>query len=59
MTADRAEAGGGGVPEAAGRVSVLDEILAGVREDVARRLEAVPLEQVKELAAAAPPAIDA
>ena len=59
MTADRAEAGGGGVPGGTGRASVLDEILAGVREDVTQRQEAVPLEQIRELAAAAPPAIDA
>ena len=39
--------------------SVLDEILAGVREDVAARQEQVSLEQVRDLAAAAPPAIDA
>ena len=38
---------------------MLEEILAGVREDVARRQADVPLEQLKELAAAAPPAIDA
>jgi indole-3-glycerol phosphate synthase len=38
---------------------VLDEILAGVREDVAVRQERVPLEQIKELAAATPPAKDA
>jgi indole-3-glycerol phosphate synthase len=38
---------------------VLDEILAGVREDVAVRQERVPLERIKELAAAAPPAKDA
>jgi indole-3-glycerol phosphate synthase len=38
---------------------VLEEILAGVREDVARRQADVPLEQLKELASAAPPAIDA
>jgi indole-3-glycerol phosphate synthase len=38
---------------------VLDEILAGVREDVAQRQEAVPLERVKRLAAAAPPPKDA
>jgi indole-3-glycerol phosphate synthase len=47
------EAGGGG-PQ-----NVLEEILAGVREDVAARQEQTPLEQVRELAAAAPPAIDA
>jgi indole-3-glycerol phosphate synthase len=38
---------------------VLEEILAGVREDVATRQERVPLERVREMAAAAPPAIDA
>src|SRR3954467_2538345 len=41
-----------------GSGSVLDQILAGVREDVAARQATVPLEQVKELAAAAPPARD-
>ncbi|MEU4162995.1 indole-3-glycerol phosphate synthase TrpC [Actinoplanes sp. NPDC026670] len=34
-------------------------MLAGVREDVAARQAQVPLERVRELAAAAPPAIDA
>ncbi len=38
---------------------VLDEILAGVREDVAARQERVPLERIKKLASAAPPAKDA
>ncbi|MEN3615136.1 indole-3-glycerol phosphate synthase TrpC [Plantactinospora sp. ZYX-F-223] len=38
---------------------MLDEILAGVREDVARRQEEVPLEQIKQLAAAAAPPRDA
>jgi indole-3-glycerol phosphate synthase len=38
---------------------VLDEILAGVREDVAVRQERVPLERIKTLAAAVPPAKDA
>ncbi|MBW6434057.1 indole-3-glycerol phosphate synthase TrpC [Actinoplanes hulinensis] len=38
---------------------MLEEILAGVREDVAARQAAMPLEKVRELAAAAPPAIDA
>ncbi|MFC0504557.1 indole-3-glycerol phosphate synthase TrpC [Micromonospora costi] len=38
---------------------MLDEILAGVREDVARRQEQVPLERIKELAAGAPPPLDA
>ncbi|MEE3917888.1 indole-3-glycerol phosphate synthase TrpC [Micromonospora sp. BRA006-A] len=38
---------------------MLDEILAGVREDVARRQEQVPLERIRELAAAAPPPLDA
>ncbi len=39
--------------------SVLDEILAGVRVDVEARAEALPLERVRELVAAAPPALDA
>lgn len=38
--------------------SVLDEILAGVREDVERRQQQTPLEQVRELALAAPPPLD-
>jgi indole-3-glycerol phosphate synthase len=38
---------------------VLDEILAGVREDVERRQQEVPLEQVRELAAAAAAPLDA
>ena len=42
-----------------GSESVLDEILAGVRVDVAARMELLPLERVRELAAAAPPALDA
>ena len=39
--------------------SVLDEIVAGVREDVAARESALPLAAVKELAATVPPALDA
>ncbi|HEU4346995.1 MAG TPA: indole-3-glycerol phosphate synthase TrpC [Actinoplanes sp.] len=38
---------------------MLEEILAGVREDVAVRQEQIPLEQVRDQAAAAAPAIDA
>jgi len=38
---------------------VLDEILAGVREDVSEREQRVPLERVKQLAAAAAPPQDA
>ncbi|MEV4755568.1 indole-3-glycerol phosphate synthase TrpC [Micromonospora sp. NPDC049559] len=38
---------------------MLDEILAGVREDVERRQERVSLEEIRELAAAAPPPLDA
>jgi indole-3-glycerol phosphate synthase len=38
---------------------VLDEILAGVREDVERRQEQVPLERIRQLAGAAPPPLDA
>lgn len=39
--------------------SVLDEILAGVREDVEARTKAMPLAQIKKLAAAALPPKDA
>jgi indole-3-glycerol phosphate synthase len=49
----------GGKPAAGGPASVLDEILAGVREDVELRQQRVSLDQVKELAAAAPPPLDA
>ncbi|HEY2670846.1 MAG TPA: indole-3-glycerol phosphate synthase TrpC [Rugosimonospora sp.] len=38
---------------------MLDEILAGVREDVAARQQRTPLELIRELAAAAPPPKDA
>jgi indole-3-glycerol phosphate synthase len=38
---------------------VLDEILAGVREDVAAREAQISLDQIKRKAAEAPPAIDA
>ncbi|GAB3862322.1 indole-3-glycerol phosphate synthase TrpC [Micromonospora andamanensis] len=58
MTAEHAHAEGDEAGSAA-PVSVLDEILAGVREDVARRQEQVPLERIRELAAAAPPPMDA
>ena len=44
---------------AASSGSVLDEILAGVREDVARRQELVPMERIRQLAAEAPPPLDA
>jgi indole-3-glycerol phosphate synthase len=40
-------------------VSVLDEILIGVRADLAERQARIPLEQVRDQAAAAPPARDA
>src|SRR4051812_13801957 len=60
VTSDQAEAGSGGPAErGAGPQNVLEEILAGVREDVARRQEQVSLDEVRDLAAAAPPAIDA
>lgn len=39
--------------------SVLDEIVAGVREDFAAREAECPLDRIRELAAAAPPALDA
>ena len=51
MTDEHAHAEGDEAGPAAS-VSVLDEILAGVREDVARRQEQVPLERIRELAAA-------
>ena len=40
-------------------MNVLDEIVAGVREDVANRAAQVPLEVIRERAAAAPPPKDA
>jgi indole-3-glycerol phosphate synthase len=42
-----------------GGQNVLDEILAGVREDVAARQQQFPLEEIRKLAAAAPPPRDA
>jgi len=57
VTAEHAHAEGSDAGSA--KPSVLDEILAGVREDVARRQEQVPLERIRELAAAAPPPLDA
>jgi indole-3-glycerol phosphate synthase len=39
--------------------NVLDEILAGVREDVEARQQRIPLELIRELAAQAPPPKDA
>ena len=42
-----------------GDQSVLDEIIEGVRADVAARQELVPLDRIRELAAAAPAALDA
>ncbi|MBD3781761.1 MAG: indole-3-glycerol phosphate synthase TrpC [Micrococcales bacterium] len=39
--------------------SVLDGIVAGVREDLAAREHALPLDRLRERAAAAPPALDA
>ena len=59
MTSDQADAGGGPATRGTGPANVLEEILAGVREDVAARQEQIPLEQVRDLAAKAPPAIDA
>jgi indole-3-glycerol phosphate synthase len=43
----------------AGGQSVLDEILAGVRDDVAARQQQVSMEEIRSLSAAAPPALDA
>ncbi|ASW55988.1 indole-3-glycerol-phosphate synthase [Plantactinospora sp. KBS50] len=56
VTAEHAPEGDDSAPTPDG--SVLDEILAGVRADVERRRREVPLEQVRELAAAAPPPLD-
>ena len=56
MTAEHAQDDGAG-PAASG--NVLDEILAGVREDVELRQQRIPLERVRHLAAAAPPPLDA
>jgi len=42
----------------AGGQSVLDEILAGVRDDVAARQRQVSMDEIRELAAAAPPPRD-
>jgi indole-3-glycerol phosphate synthase len=39
--------------------SVLDDIVAGVREDLAPRIAAVPEDELERAAAAAPPALDA
>jgi indole-3-glycerol phosphate synthase len=46
-------------PETEAPANVLDEILAGVREDVSAREQRVPLEQIRKRAAAAPPPLDA
>jgi indole-3-glycerol phosphate synthase len=60
VTSEQAEAGSGGPADrGAGPQNVLEEILAGVREDVAARQEQLSMEQLRDLAAAAPPAIDA
>jgi indole-3-glycerol phosphate synthase len=58
VTAEHPHAEGNGATPAT-PVSVLDEILAGVREDVERRQEQVPMERIRELAAAMPPPRDA
>jgi indole-3-glycerol phosphate synthase len=52
----RAEDPGAGQPRSG---SVLDEILVGVRQDVERRQQRVPLDQVRRRAATAPPPRDA
>lgn len=46
-----------GAEPSAGRV--LDEIVAGVREEVAARQARIPLEEIKSIAAATKPALDA
>jgi indole-3-glycerol phosphate synthase len=60
VTAEHANAeDDGGRPAGETTASVLDEILAGVREDVELRQQRVSLERIKELVAAAPPPLDA
>lgn len=58
MTAEhgRAKEAGAGQPPSG---NLLDEILADVREDIERRRQRVPLEQIRRRAAAAPPPRDA
>jgi indole-3-glycerol phosphate synthase len=46
-------------PDTEAPANVLDEILAGVREDVSAREQRVPLEQIRKLAAAAPAPLNA
>lgn len=46
-------------PENGAPANVLDEILAGVRADVAAREQRVPLEKIRQRAAAAPAPLDA
>jgi indole-3-glycerol phosphate synthase len=46
-------------PDNEAPANVLDEILAGVREDVADREQRVPLERIRQRAAAAPAPLDA
>ena len=58
VTAEHVHAADDGAAVASG-ASVLDEILAGVREDVQRRQQEVPLEEIRQRAAEAPPALDA
>lgn len=55
MTADQEDSAGPSAPA----LGVLDEIIAGVRAEVQRREGLVPLSRIRELAAAAPPPIDA
>ena len=59
MTSDQAAGSGSPAERGAAPQNVLEEILAGVREDVAARQELLSLEKVRDLAAAVPPAIDA
>src|SRR3989440_11232348 len=50
--------GEGSPMSSGGGESVLDEILAGVREDIAARQRQVSMDEIRELAAAAPPPRD-
>ena len=59
MSGDHPQGDDSADPAGAKADSVLDEILAGVREDVELRQQAVPFEALKRMVATAPPSRDA
>ena len=59
LVLDRGGVGAAGSGYYSVPMSVLDDIVAGVREDLAERESALPLDAVKALAAKAPPPRDA